>query len=223
MSQKTAPSSESPSEPETAPDISPKITTPKKSGKIPTASLDAPLKIDEVISGPEIPQSDINAPLKVETDPQALAGENQEKSNKKLFAAGSIIGAIIVMAAIGFYFYLPKNNQDESTKQPAQSTVQAQPQPEFVRSDWSLEILNGSGVAGAAKKAADSLASLGYKIIKIGNADLDVSNTQILTADSLSTDKDKLLTDVQKDFPQAALSGQLTDSTASARIIIGKN
>lgn len=93
----------------------------------------------------------------------------------------------------------------------------------FDKSEWVFEVLNGSGVAGRAGKAAQKLESLGYIVIEIDNAD---KQTYTLTEVSVIKDKldqaEILLEDLQTKFPSATLSGEFaTDSTASARIIIG--
>lgn len=104
-------------------------------------------------------------------------------------------------------------------------------QPVLNRSDWSLEILNGSGVTGAAKKLADKIQPLGYPVVKTGNADKDnYSRTQILVKKSLQDKVELIIADLKDIIKIASVAGDLPaggqglkDSTASARIIIGKD
>lgn len=92
------------------------------------------------------------------------------------------------------------------------------------RSEWNLEVLNGSGVSGLAKKIAEELESLGYKVIKVGNADKsDYEKTQIFIRDNLKDQVDKVIADIGDIIKVASVGGELKDSTASAQIIIGKD
>lgn len=199
-------------------------TKPDKSLEIPVVDPNSPLKIDEAISNPDIPQSDINAPLKIETDSGADITLNQGKSGKNLFVLGSLIGLVIIVSAIGFYFYLAKNNQGKSKDlQPSQPRIEEKPQQQFTRSDWSLEILNGSGTVGVAKKAAEELQLLGYKILSTGNA--DKSNYQgvlVFVSENRKGEAQDFIVDLSSKYKSASFSATLKDSTASARVIIGE-
>lgn len=200
-------------------------TEPKEETAVPTPDVDAPLKGASAISDPEVPESDIDAPLKIETDPLANAGPNQEKSNKELFIVGTIIGVLIIAASVWFYTYLAKTNKDNQSKNVEVQETLASPSPTntFNRSEFYLEVLNGSGTAGAAKKAADDLSSLGYIILSTGNANTnDYEGIQVEVSEEMQEEANALIADLTKNFRGANLSGVLKDSTASARIIIGK-
>lgn len=150
-----------------------------------------------------------------------------EKSNKKLFKMGAIISGVIIILAVGFFLTQRKNiTQPEQTPKPTSTPAVSPtttPKPSFNRSEWSLEVLNGSGVTGAAKKLADKLAELGYKILKTGNADRsDYAKSELFVAKDRKDKQDSLLEDLKKELSIASVSGELTDSTASARIFIGK-
>lgn len=92
------------------------------------------------------------------------------------------------------------------------------------RKNLTIEILNGSGTPGVAKKASDILTGLGYKVVSTGNADnYDYATTEV----SAIATKKSYLTLLSKD-----LSGSYTvevnntpltaSSSANARVIIGK-
>lgn len=92
------------------------------------------------------------------------------------------------------------------------------------RSKLSIQILNGSGVTGAAKKASDFLESLGYNVIKTGNANnSDYAQTEIQISSSQSKYLDLLKKDLSINY---TIGNTSTDKSASesadAIVIIGK-
>lgn len=92
------------------------------------------------------------------------------------------------------------------------------------RSKLTIEVQNGSGVVGAAKKAADALKALGYIISSTGNADnYDYINLTI----QVKTGKSNFLSLLQKDLGSSytigTASANLTaTSSADALVIVGK-
>lgn len=159
----------------------------------------------------------------IEPTPRGLG-----KKQKITFLAGILFVALILLSTATII--LTFNNmlgQEKIIKtvelEVRKPQAEKDSKPTLDKSEWTFEVLNGSGVAGAALNAAKKLESLGYKVIIIGNAD---EQTFTLTELSVAKDKfdqaDLLLEDLQAEFPSATLSGELTDSTASARIILGK-
>lgn len=150
---------------------------------------------------------------------------NEKKSGKKLF----IIIVVLLLVLAGGYFVVRRIIQPATvtTPTPAPTSVPTPSptsQPVLNRSDWSLEILNGSGVTGVAKKLADKIQPLGYPVVKTGNADKDnYSQTQILVKKSLQDKVELIIADLKDIIKIASVAGELKDSTASARIIIGKD
>lgn len=91
------------------------------------------------------------------------------------------------------------------------------------RSELSVEVLNGSGVSGAAAKAAENLRVLGYSISKTGNADnSDYTNTTIEVKSSSSEFLSLLKKDLSGSYTIGTTSATFSGS-ADARVIIGKN
>lgn len=75
--------------------------------------------------------------------------------------------------------------------------VTAVPTPEINKEDLKIEILNGGGRSGEAKKLATYLEGLGYKIQKTGNAgSFDNETTKI----SLKDSKKGILNQLKKDL-----------------------
>lgn len=158
--------------------------------------------------------------------------EPEEKSKKKLYIIVAII--IIGLAAVSVWIFMnfnknkgaaekkPETTQSQQISAPVVTEVK-EPEGTFDRSKITLEILNGSGVAGVAKKVADSLSALEYQIVKVGNAQENTQTSQIFVSADLEKFQSEFLKDLDGIVEEATISGKLEDSTASARIIIGKN
>lgn len=151
-----------------------------------------------------------------------------EKSHKKLFII--VAGVLIVGALFTGFFFFQKGSTSQEEKVPATAPEVSLtpappaggPAPAIDRSEWTLEVLNGSGITGAAGKTAEKLTSLGYTVVKIGNADNnDYEETQLLVTKSMLPNGNLLLEDIKKIIHVATISGELKNSTASARLILG--
>lgn len=177
-----------------------------------------------------VPSISINAPLKVE-DPgnETLEEVPSEEKNKKWFVLGCCVAIIIIILSIVFAVYLFKNppvaEKKVNFEKPAvveekkTETVTST----FNRGEWSLEILNGSGVKGSATTTSSKLENLGYKIIKTGNADKsNYLKSKLYVSSAFSNQFQELLNDLKEQLSISTISGELTGSTASARIIVGK-
>lgn len=92
------------------------------------------------------------------------------------------------------------------------------------RSKLSIEVLNGSGVTGAAKKAADTLKELGYNIASTDNADSDTYDKTVISVKSVKSNYLALLKkDLQGSYTIGSTSSDLAaSSSADARVIVGK-
>ena len=134
---------------------------------------------------------------------------------------------ILVTAVFGFYFLKQDSKETPAKEEKTETTLTPTPKPKasIDRSEWSLEVLNGTATPGLAKDLADKLETLGYEIILTGNADnKDYEESQILiTSEKDSEEIDLLLEDIKKEIDISSSSGDLEDSTASARIIIGSD
>lgn len=152
-----------------------------------------------------------------------------KKSGKTIFL---VIGLAAVLLVGGFFlnkkfkFFSRGSGSSQSavaTSTPVSSPIPT-PQPILNRSDWSFEVLNGTGVTGEAKKIADKLKEQGYEVVKTGNADKsNYSQTEILAKKELLEKIDLVIADLKDTIKIASVAGELKDSTASARIIIGKD
>ena len=87
------------------------------------------------------------------------------------------------------------------------------------RKDISLEVLNGSGIAGEAGRVALIFEELGYEILEVGNAP-EQEESELFVSSGITGKEDVLVQDVEKELGLSS-SSELADSTASARIILG--
>jgi uncharacterized BrkB/YihY/UPF0761 family membrane protein len=76
------------------------------------------------------------------------------RKNHMVFAFGIIATvAIIVGAIVVFVIYLGSSKMSQEADHPTKVTPTASPTPTFVRSAVTFEVINSSGVTGAATKS----------------------------------------------------------------------
>jgi len=92
------------------------------------------------------------------------------------------------------------------------------------RSELTVEVQNGSGVAGAAGEASDQLKALGYDVVLVGNADnFDYEKTVIQVKSTKSQFLSLLKKDLGTNYNIGTASADLTaTSSADALVIVGK-
>lgn len=151
----------------------------------------------------------------------------KKSSNKITFL---LIGLLLLIVLTGGFFLRFKLKSLVRSLQPAPlptSLVTLQPTPTpnpLIRSAWNLEVLNGTGESGLAKKIASKIQALGYQVVKTDNADKsNYSQTQILVKKELIDRVDLVIADLKDTIKIASVAGELKEGTASARIIIGKD
>lgn len=156
----------------------------------------------------------------------------QPKDSKGSGKGVLLIIGILAILLVGGFFLNQKFNLLPGSGGEAQSEVSPTPEPSpsptpeptLIRSEWSFEVLNGSGVTGQAKKIADQIKTLGYEVVKTGNADKsNYADSQILVKKELLDQIDLVIADLKDVIKIASVAGELTEGTASARIIIGKD
>lgn len=151
----------------------------------------------------------------------------KKSSNKITFI---LIGLLLLIVLGGAFSFRSKiknlvgNLQPTPTPAPVVS-VQPTPTPNpLVKSEWSFEVLNGSGEKGLAKKIAVKIQDLGYQVVKSGNADKsNYSQTQVFVKKDRLDKIDLVIADLKDAIKIASVAGQLQEGTVSARIIIGKD
>jgi soluble P-type ATPase len=174
-----------------------------------------------------VPDISLDAPLKSESAEKNEEDEPPiEKKNKKIFIIGIIAAGILVLltAAIGFYYLSSQNKEQEVTPEivedvEEESEVAA---AELVREDWKIEILNGSGIAGAAAKLQSALEDLGYEVVNVDNAPEDEEITRLFVNEKIVEQAELFVEDIKDIVEISGIVKEFEDSTATARIIIGE-
>lgn len=98
----------------------------------------------------------------------------QPKKNKKLFL---ILPIALILIVAGIYLLLssrpqPTSELTPSPSEPAVVIVESpSPEPDVDLTEYSLQVLNGGGVAGQASVVQGLLEDSGFETIETGNAD----------------------------------------------------
>jgi hypothetical protein len=161
-----------------------------------------------------------------------LEMKEQPRGGRNWVLTAGIILLVIALAGGGYFLYQNMNSSDSVDATPTESAfvVIASPapspspdamSPEIDRSEWSLEVLNGTGKSGLAAEVKTKLEDMGYTVSKVGNA-AEADTTKILVNKKMADQQDALLADLKDEF-NVETAGVLSDSSASARIIIGKD
>ncbi len=179
----------------------------------------------EDISRSESLRHDLNKFVRDNQPNYNLTPQNKRISTKLITLILFIVAVLVIGGGIYFIAGLGSaKKQPQSSSDVPTATPRPTPTPQAVnRSDWSFEVLNGSGVTGEAKRIADALKELGYQVVKVGNADRsDYTQSEFFVQEDLTDKVDQVVVDIKDIIKIASISGELKDSTASARIIIGK-
>lgn len=170
-------------------------------------------------------KADESAPPSWSQPAKEQTEEPPARSHKKFLLFLVLLFVIAFLIGAAGFFLTDFTKKQEPAISEKQEEMKAEPTKEPVdRSAISFEVLNGSGLTGAAARASAKLEDLGYTVVKTGNADKQTYQTSILFVSEDVTDgeKEQLLSDLTESFRIASISGKLTDSTASARLILGK-
>ena len=160
---------------------------------------------------------------------ESSPSSRQADHKPNLLLIGFII-LLIFLAASGWFLYLtggsvslPVSSETETPSEEVTPSPSPPTPTPVDKSAISLEVLNGSGVSGAAGETSASLEALGYTITETGNADAsDYEITQVYVAKNFEH-QELLLSDLESEFGEASMAGELEESTPSARLIVGKN
>jgi len=204
---------------------------------VPTINQNDTLAIEdhEGASDISVPETNLKATLAIEdigipkTPTETLLSENtvtenkQDKKNQHLFIVGTILfGAIIILTILIIIYWRTMSTKQTTTLAVVTPAPVITPTPMlFSSSGFTLEIRNGSGVTGAAGKAAEKFRARGYTVVSVGNNDT-IKQTQVYVTEEKLLFEKELLLDIQKDLPSATFAGRLKSGSVSAEIIIGK-
>jgi hypothetical protein len=158
----------------------------------------------------------------VDDSVQEVIMEEREKTNYLwiIIPTALLIGAL-VGGLITYFSGLSKINDEMPTPTPmATITPQVEPTPtasssaSFKREELKIQVLNGSGVSGAAGKAKTLLESLGYKDIDTGNASMsDLAQTEVAVKDTAKDFIDLIIKDLSKNYSATESSKSLSASS----------
>jgi len=178
--------------------------------------------------------------------PMVVPAESQESQPSSSFPLKGVIAAlalIIIIAVLAFRFFgwgLPffgKGQKEETgptitIESPTQEATQSAAATESAKAtqsavvakkeDFTIEILNGSGVQGVAAKTQTALRGKGWKVEKIGNADReDYATTQLRFKKSFEPLKNDLISDLKGSY-QVEVGDNLADTEEfDVEIILG--
>lgn len=187
-----------------------------------------PKSVQPTPPSPLVPEESSFAPTEGLED--MLAADAQDNGTKRknswLYGIGIVFAFGVLLIAVGVSLVSlkavsPQRPSPVSSSAP-ELTPMPSPTPETVRSDVAVEVLNASGIAGAAGKLADTLETLGYTVVKTGNAPRVKDTTVAFGRNVSDTQKQILTADLVSAGVRASISGVLTNSTASARIMLGE-
>jgi hypothetical protein len=175
----------------------------------------------------KVPEIKLTDSLKVEGAVEEPMPD-QMKMNRGLFLVGGLVAFLIIVLSAGFFLYQLRVKEAVEESKVAELLVEATVTPvvaekKLVRSEWTFEVLNGTKTAGLAKKAAGKLTTLGYEVIKVGNAEeADYEKVSLFVSDEMGEKSELLVADLKEEFDLMSEVGRLTDSTASARLVVGE-
>jgi len=133
------------------------------------------------------------------------------------FWTGTGVVVIIVLLAVGIgylskYYVSGIKYYGGTTPMPTANPVVEE------KKEFTLEVWNGSGVAGAAAKEAERIKKLGIKVIGVDSADEKIKGNQLLVRKGYEEEAKKLL----KKLRVEEITGVLQEGTAAARLVLGR-
>ena len=135
------------------------------------------------------------------------------------FALGAVVGMVSG-------YLVAKTQKSQTAKTQNTTVVQTSPVPsaspaaaEVKRADLKVQVLNGSGVAGAAAKAKTFLEGLGYLDVATGNADGDFAETEVDVKESVSAASEMVKKELKDKYTLSDTVGVL-DKTSDYDVVI---
>jgi len=112
--------------------------------------------------------------------------------------------------------------EEVTSEETADTETVAEPEATpLPRSEITLEILNGSGIAGLAGKYKSTFEDLGYTVDSVGNADEDVVGSKLyIDSDIDESLLTNLLEDVKSELDIENITGT-KDLDTAAQIVLG--
>jgi hypothetical protein len=210
--------------------IEPPAAEPPVPDMVPTIApqqppvAETPSPPEPITPAPSVPPPPVSQPVEnleqiLDTDAKDSAAD---RKNHVVFILGIVFAIALIAGAVGvFVVYLGSSKAPKQISQKASVTPTPTPTPEFVRSRISFEVINASGVSGAATKGAGTLTKAGYTVLSVGNGGKQATSSILLAGSLTSTEVSEILADMNSLFSVSSPSGDLNGTTASARLILG--
>ncbi|MFZ3301911.1 MAG: LytR C-terminal domain-containing protein [Microgenomates group bacterium] len=197
--------------------------------------------VEEVEAVEETPKQEEVAPVEikdtekeevVEQINQVDPAEDYDRPNYLwiIVPTALLVGAL-VGGLITYFSGLSRLEGNEPTVTPVATAISevketpvASTTPTVKRDGLKVQVLNGSGVSGAAGKAKTLLEGLGYTSVDTGNASSsDFANTEVAVKESAKEYLDLVIKDLSKEYEATAAAKVLpTSSKYDIVITLGK-
>lgn len=199
-------------------DVAPTPKTQENIDTKPNSTDTAPVAVIQAQTSTSVPTSDDDALENM------LANDTVEselsKKNRKLYAIGFVATGCIMLTTIVLYLVFLKSTAMPVTSKAPATTPTPVPTVVVDVKTLTIEVLNGSGIAGKASKTADALKEKGYIIVSTGNAKKIPGTTVTFSSTIPQRAKEVVLSDLQS-IGISSISATIIDSSVSARIILG--
>lgn len=121
-----------------------------------------------------------------------------------------VILAIVALLAVGGWLLLGDRDEEEAAGEPTPTTtsVRSSPTPALTKTEVNrkgvkIQVLNGTGITGAAGSLKDELAKLGYSEITAGNASSQsYKNAEVTYSEDVDSEIKEEITDKLEDLYQ---------------------
>ena len=194
---------------------------------------ETPQHEEVAIVEPKEPQKNEVAEVTTSVEPEPEAVEEYDKPNylwiivPTALLVGALVGGLIT------YFSGIANLSTDSSSSPTPmasveptvtSEATATPKSTFKRDGLKVQVLNGSGVSGAAGKAKTLLEGLGYVTVETGNASSSsFEMTEVAVKEASKDYLDLVIKDLSKEYEATAAAKVLpTSSKYDIVVTLGK-
>jgi len=186
--------------------------------EIPKEAVEA----EPVVTAPEVvvePEPVVEASIPSVSAPMTTPVISSEPVKKEGSWWMLLIAFILGLAVGAVTMYLVKAQSSKVSSQQETAVVDQTPEPttapvtEVKREDLKVQVLNGSGVSGAAAQAKTLLEGLGYLDVETGNADGDFAETEIeIKADKAAVEV-LVKKDLEDEYSLSDTVGELDESS----------
>lgn len=150
--------------------------------------------------------------------------EDDPGNGKALYIVGLFFTILVTVISI-IMLFLRWNYTSQVISEPTKLITK--PEEESPRKtvmepgEWTIEVLNASGIRGEAKRVGDSMGQKGYVVTRVGNTTTKDKGVQLLYVQEKYLDKkDMLISSLAEILPQIRYEGVLDETTPSARLIL---